>query len=143
MKASELMTPEPLCCTPDQTVQETARLMRDNDCGCIPVIEDSNNKRLIGVVTDRDITVRGLAEGKAADTPVRDVMTRDPKVVRPDDDVQQIETIMAQHQVRRVPVVDRNGSCVGIVSQADLALNERAASDQDVGRVVERISEPG
>lgn len=140
MKARELMTPEPLCSTPQQTVQEAARLMRDNDCGCIPVVE---NDRLVGVITDRDITVRVTAEGKGAETKVGDVMSRNPHVCSPDDDVQKVEAIMAQHRVRRVPVVDSRGMCVGIIAQADLALNERAASDTDVGRVVERISERG
>jgi CBS domain-containing protein len=143
MKARELMTPQPVCCTPEQSVQDAARLMRDNDCGCIPVVEDSQDNRLIGILTDRDITCRCTADGKGANTSVREAMSRDPKVCAPDDDVQQVETIMAQHQVRRVPVVDSRGSCVGMIAQADLALNERAASDRDVGQVVERISERG
>ena len=142
MKARELMTVEPACCTPDQTVHEAAQLMRDNDCGCVPVVEDSKTNRIIGLVTDRDITCRCIAEGKGPDTLVREAMSRDPKCCGPDDDVDTVERIMAEAQVRRVPVVDDRGCCVGIIAQADLALNERAASDRDVGRVVEQISTP-
>ena len=142
MKARELMTSEPACCTPEQTVQEAARLMRDNDCGCIPVVEDTETNRIVGVVTDRDITCRCTAEAKAADTRVSDVMSRDPTCCGPDVDVEAVEQIMANEQVRRVPVVDSRGCGVGIIAQADLALNERAASDREVGRVVEQISAP-
>ena len=142
MKARELMTAEPACCTADQTIHEAAQLMRDNDCGCVPVVDDVQTNRLIGVVTDRDITCRCTAEGKGPETPVKDAMSRDPKSCRPDDDVDAVEKVMTESQVRRVPVVDASGVCVGIIAQADLALDERAASNRDVGRVVEQISTP-
>lgn len=142
MKARELMTAEPACCTADQTVQEAAQLMRDSDCGCVPVVDDTETNRIIGLVTDRDITCRCTAEGKGPDTLVREVMSKDPKSCGPDDDVDTVERIMTEAQVRRVPVVDNRGSCVGIIAQADLALNERAATDRDVGQVVEQISAP-
>jgi CBS domain-containing protein len=141
MKARELMTSDPACCTPDQTIREAAGLMRDCDCGCIPVVESTASRRLIGLVTDRDIAVRGIAVGKGADTRVREVMSSDPRCCSLEDDVDAIEKIMSETQVRRVPVVDGQGCCVGMVSQADLALNDRDASEKDVGRVVERISE--
>jgi CBS domain-containing protein len=137
------MTEEPACCTPEQTVREAAELMRDNDCGCVPVVEDSETNRIVGLVTDRDITCRCTAEGKGPDTSVREVMSKDPKCCGPDDNVEMVEKIMAEAQVRRVPVVDDRGCCVGIIAQADLALDERAASDRDVGQVVEHISAPG
>ena len=142
MKARELMTNDPACCTPDQTIREAAELMRECDCGCIPVVQDSSSRKLVGVVTDRDIAVRGAALGKGPDTLVRDVMSLGPKCCSPDDEVETVEEIMSSEQVRRVPVVDEQGCCVGMVSQADLALNDRAASEKEVGRVVERISEP-
>lgn len=142
MKARELMTSDPACCTPDQTIREAAGLMRDSDCGCIPVLKDREIRQLVGVVTDRDIAIRATAVGKGPDTLVRDVMSLGPKCCSPDDDVDTVERIMAEEQVRRVPVVDEHGCCVGIVSQADLALNDKAASEKEVGRVVERISEP-
>ena len=142
MKASELMTAEPVCCTPEQTLQEAAQLMRDHDCGCIPVVEDTATNRLVGLVTDRDITCRCTAEGSSPDTAVRDAMSRDPKSCGPDDNVEMVERIMSAERVRRVPVVDSEGSCVGIIAQADLARDQRAASDDAVGKVVEQISQP-
>ena len=142
MKAQDLMTMNPASCTPSGTVREAAQLMRDHDCGCIPVVE-GESKRLVGVVTDRDIACRCVAEGKSPDTAVRDIMTTNPQSCHPEDDVAAVEQIMIEAQVRRVPVVDAKQCCVGMIAQADLALNEEAASDRDVGRVVERISEPG
>jgi CBS domain-containing protein len=142
MKAQDLMTTNPTCCTPSSTVREAAQLMRDRDCGCIPVVE-GESKRLVGVLTDRDVACRSVAEGKSPDTPVRDIMTTNPQSCHPEDDVAAVEQIMIEAQVRRVPVVDAEQCCVGMIAQADLALNEEAASDRDVGRVVERISEPG
>jgi CBS domain-containing protein len=142
MKARELMSAQPACCTPNDTVQEAAQLMREYACGCIPVVEDKESNRLVGVITDRDIACRCTAEGKGPKTPVREGMSRDPKSCRPDDDIEAVEKIMADDQVRRVPVMDDQGCCVGMIAQADLALNARAASDSEVGRVVERISEP-
>jgi CBS domain-containing protein len=142
MKARELMTADPTCCAPEDTIQQVAQLMRDHDCGCIPVVENKESKRLVGVVTDRDIAIRCTAEGKGPQTKIKDVLSRNAKSCGPDDDVDAVERIMSREQVRRVPVVDQRGSCVGMIAQADLALNHRAASESEVGKVVERISEP-
>jgi CBS domain-containing protein len=142
MKAQELMTTAPAYCTPESTVREAAGLMRKHDCGCIPVVE-KGTMRLVGVVTDRDIACRCVAEGKGPDTQVREIMTTEPRICHPEDDVVAVEQIMMQAQVRRVPVVDARGDCVGMIAQADLALDERAASDSEVGRIIERISKPG
>jgi CBS domain-containing protein len=142
MKAQELMTTTPVCCTPESTVREAAMLMREHDCGCIPVVE-MGGMRLVGVVTDRDIVCRCIAEGRGSDTRVNEIMTTQPRCCHPEDDVAAVEQIMMQAQVRRVPVVDAQGNCVGMIAQADLALSDRAASESEVGRVVERISEPG
>jgi CBS domain-containing protein len=142
MKAQELMTGQPICCTPEDTVQQAAQLMRDHDCGSVPVVEDRNSNRLVGMITDRDITIRCTAEGRGLKTRVKDAMSPNPRSCRPDDTIETVERIMAEEQVRRVPVVDEQGSCIGMIAQADLALNRRAASDSEVGRVVERISEP-
>ncbi|HTI05709.1 MAG TPA: CBS domain-containing protein [Gemmatimonadales bacterium] len=142
MKARELMTSEPACCTPEQTLQQAAQLMRKHDCGCIPVVENTATNRLVGVVTDRDITCRCTAAGHTPDTAVRAAMSRDPKSCKPDDGVEIVERIMSAAQVRRVPVVDDHGRLVGIIAQADLARDGRAASDDDVGKVVEQISQP-
>lgn len=142
MKAGELMTSEPACCTPEDTVQRAAELMQTCDCGCIPVVKNDGSKRLIGVVTDRDLALRATARGKGPDTQVLEVMSTEVSTCRADDDLGTVEGIMAREQVRRVPVVDHQGCCVGMISQADLALNRSAASDGELGRVVERISEP-
>lgn len=142
MKAGELMTGSPACCTPEDSIQRAAELMRSCDCGCVPVVESSESKRLIGVVTDRDLAVRALAQGKGPETVVREVMSKTVHTCNPDDDVATVERIMVTHQVRRVPVVDTEGNCLGMIAQADLALNSAAASDREVGRVVEQISEP-
>ena len=116
--------------------------MRDHDCGCIPVVETQESKRLVGMLTDRDIAIRCTAEGKGPQTRVKDALSTNAKSCGPDDDVDAVEGIMAREQVRRVPVVDQRGCCVGMIAQADLALNHRAASESEVGKVVERISEP-
>ena len=142
MKAQDVMTTEPACCTPESTAREAARMMRDNDCGCVPVVE-GESRRVVGVVTDRDIACRCVAKGKGPETPVREIMTKDPQCCHPGDDIAAVEQIMMQAQVRRVPVVDAKGSSVGMIAQADLALNDKAANDSEIGRVVERISEPG
>jgi CBS domain-containing protein len=145
MKARELMTADPACCTPDDPVQRVAQLMADNDCGCIPVVADRNDSRVVGVVTDRDIAIRGVAKGRGADARVRDVMTPDPFCCSADDDVKDVERVMADRQVRRVVVVDGGGCCVGVIAQADLARaaeRKRDVSEVEVVRVIERISEP-
>ena len=140
MKANDLMTSNPACCTPDSTAQQAARLMEENDCGCIPVVEDEESRFLVGVVTDRDIALRGVARGRSPETPIRDLMSTDVSAVRPADELAAIEELMAELQVRRVPVVDEDGCCVGIIAQADLALEDEE-SDRVVGHVVEKISE--
>ncbi len=142
MQVREIMSRDPQCCTPDDTLQRAARLMADCDCGCIPVVEGGDRKRVVGVITDRDIAVRGVAKGKTPDSKVNDVMSPSPSCCKADDDVEEVERIMTEKQVRRVPVIDGEGCCVGIVAQADLARNNLAASDREVGRIVEKISEP-
>jgi CBS domain-containing protein len=141
MKAKELMTKAPTCCTPESTVREAAGLMLEHDCGCIPVVEQGT-MRVIGVLTDRDIACRCVAEGKGPETRVKDAMTTKPRCCHPEDDVVAVEQIMMQAQVRRVTVVDARGDCMGMIAQADLARDERAVGESELGRVVERISEP-
>ena len=142
MRVQEIMTPDPACCTPDRTAQEVATLMKDNDCGSIPVVESATSNRLIGTVTDRDLTIRGLAAGLGPETAIRELMTARPVTCVPDDEVENLRQVMIEQQVRRVPVVDVNGQLVGIVAQADIARNDGAASDREVGHIVEAISEP-
>ena len=142
MRVFQIMTSDPACCSPRSTAQEVATLMQDHDCGSIPVVEDLSTRKLVGTITDRDLAIRGLAAGKGPETPVKDLMTYDPITSGPEDEVEAVREVMAAQQVRRVPVVDADGAVVGIVAQADLALEEGAASDQELGRIVEAISDP-
>ena len=142
MKVKDIMTAHPACCTPGDTAQRAAELMKEHDCGLIPVVEDTSGNQLVAVVTDRDLALRVLARGKGADSPVRDAMTDGPDAVHPDDDVSRVEEIMSRAQVRRVPVVDADNKIVGIVAQADLARADQGVSDRKVGQVVEDISRP-
>lgn len=142
MEVREIMSRDPEVCTPDDTLQQAARLMADCDCGSIPVVEGKEGKRLVGVITDRDIAVRGVAKGKTPDSKVNDVMSPSPSTCSADDDIEVVEQIMVEKQVRRVPVVDDDGRVVGIVAQADLARDNRTVSDRELGRIVEKISEP-
>jgi CBS domain-containing protein len=142
MKAREIMTPNPACCTPETPAREVAFQMDACDCGCIPVVSDNGSRRLVGVVTDRDLTVRGLARGGGGETLVRDLMSRDVSCCTPDSDAKQVERIMAERQVRRVPVVDDDGRCTGMIAQADLArcAEQRDLREKELAQVVEAVS---
>jgi CBS domain-containing protein len=144
MRTRDIMTVRPECCTPDDTAERAAHLMAKNDCGCLPVVDDRDSRHLVGVVTDRDITVRGVAQGRSAETPVRELMTPDVACCTVDSDLTDVERLMTERQVRRVPIIDDRGCCVGIVAQADIARqSERYVTASEVGRIVEQISEPG
>ena len=136
MKVRELMTTEPTTIRPDATLGEVATLMKQEDCGAIPVVEDG---RLVGIVTDRDIVVRAIAAGKDPKTAkARDIMSADPITVSPTDDVKVAEERMRESQVRRLPVVDA-GRLVGILVTAQIARRDRAS---EVGETIEAISQP-
>lgn len=137
MNVNEIMTKNPACCTKEASVQDVAKLMVEKDCGEIPVVDDEGG--LIGVITDRDICCRAVAEGKSADTRVEEVMTQSVVTVTPDTAVDDCCTTMEQNQVRRVPVIDDDGKCCGMVSQADIA---RSGSDTKTAELVEEISQP-
>lgn len=142
MKAREIMTRNPRTVTPDTRLQEAARLMQSEDVGIIPVIDGDNARNLVGVVTDRDIAIRVVAEGRdASGVTVRDVMSSNVRTCREDDSVDEVMNVMGSEQVRRIPIVDERGSLVGIVAQADIVLD--AKSDRKAERTVEKISEPG
>ena len=144
MQAKEIMTEAPACCTPEDRAEEAARLMHENDCGAIPVVEEQGSHRLVGVVTDRDIAVRGVAQGRGPETRVSELMTSEPECCPEDADVHEVEDVMKRKQVRRVPIIDARGELVGIIAQADLARSHGdEITDEEVGEVVERISEPG
>ena len=138
MKVSEIMTKDPACCEPETSLQEVARLMLVNDCGEIPVVDSQRTMRPVGVVTDRDIVVRYVAEGKnplAGDA--GDVMSSPVVTINPDMNVEEVGDMMEEHQVRRIPVVDEAGAICGIVAQADIA---RHAHPREVAEVVREVS---
>ena len=140
MRARDIMTPDPQCVTPSDTVTEAARIMRDSDVGIVPVIDDSNSMRLAGVITDRDIAIRCVAEGRDGTCRVSDLMSAEVVTALPDDDVSRVMDRMKTEQVRRIPIVDGDQRLVGIIAQADIALE---TDDRSAGDVVEKISEPG
>jgi CBS domain-containing protein len=116
--------------------------MRDRDCGCVPII-DQSTARLLGIVTDRDLAVRGVAAGTGAEMRVGDLMTASPQCCTETDHLDKVERLMSIHQVRRMPVVDADGCCVGIISQADIARaaqDGRRVTEHELAIVVERIS---
>ena len=143
MKIQDIMTKDPSCVTPDATVREAAQVMKREDVGVVPVINADADKRLVGIVTDRDIAIRCVAEGKdGASCRVRDVMSSDDLTTCSfSDDVEQVMDAMRTEKVRRIPIVDERGSLVGIVSQADVLRKTRDMNR--AGETVEEISEPG
>ncbi|HEX7045963.1 MAG TPA: CBS domain-containing protein [Gammaproteobacteria bacterium] len=141
MRIQDIMTADPACCTPDMRLQDVARLMLDNDCGEIPVVDNAKSMHLVGVVTDRDITVRGVAEGKdPANTNVADVMSSSVVSAKIDDSVEDCVELMEENQIRRIPIVDAQGRCCGIVAQADIALR---GDNRETGEVVRDVSRRG
>jgi CBS domain-containing protein len=141
MKIQDLMTRNPKFVTPETPVREAARLMKDEDVGIVPVVDNERSLHLVGVITDRDIALRIVAEGRSADTVVRDVMSAEALATCPPNaDIDDAMDKMAAEQVRRIPIVDERGSLVGVVSQADVV---RKANNEKAERTVERISEPG
>jgi len=141
MKSKEVMTKDPACCVASDTVRQCSELMKTHDVGSLPVVEDESSRRLVGMITDRDIVVKALAEGMdPATTSVGDVMSREPVVVRPDEELDQAMERMKDRQVRRVPVVDENNRLLGIIAQADVATHGR--DNKKTGEMVRDISQP-
>ena len=139
MKCNEIMTKDPICCLPGDTVDQAAQLMKDEDVGPVPVVADQQTKRLLGIVTDRDLAVKVVAEARQiAAVKVEEVMTRNPVTCHADDDLQKAIDAMEKHQVRRIPVVDDNNQIVGIIAQADIAI--RAHKPETTAEVVEEVS---
>ena len=137
MKVSEVMTREVATVRPDQTAREAAGFMLNADAGSIPVTEGD---RLIGMITDRDIAVRGIAKGHGPDTPVRDLMSSDVICARLDDNIEDAAARMSEAQVRRLPVVDQDERLCGIVSLGDLS---READIDCASEALEGVSQPG
>ena len=137
MKVSEVMTRDVQTVSPDQPVQEAASFMLTADAGSIPV---TDGDRLIGMITDRDIAVRGIAKGYGPDTPVRELMTDDLVIVRIDDNVEDVASKMSEAQVRRLPVIDQDDRLCGIVSLGDLA---RETDSESASEALEGVTQPG
>ncbi|MGH6861782.1 MAG: CBS domain-containing protein [Phyllobacterium sp.] len=137
MKVSEAMTRDVRVADPEQSIQEAARTMADLDVGSLPVGE---NDRLVGMITDRDIAVRGVADGKGPETKVRQVMTVDVKYCHDDQDLDEVTRNMADIQVRRLPVIDREKRLVGILALGDIALT---SFNGKAGEALSGISRPG
>ena len=146
MKAAELMTPDPITVERGTTISEVARELREHDIGIVPVVDSRADRRLLGVITDRDVAVRCVAAGhEPHQCAVDQHMTRDVRAVHAGDDVATVMDVMKSAQVRRVPVVDAKDRVIGIIAQADLAVDaveDQAVSKLDVADTIARISEP-
>jgi len=135
----EVMTSNPVCCLPDETVHEVAQLMKSADVGSIPVIENRESHELIGILTDRDLAMKVIADGRdPVTTKIREVMKHNPFTCLESDDVQKALDVMASHQVRRIPVIDQNRRIVGIIGQGDIAT--RLDEPEKTGELVAKIS---
>ncbi|PTR16575.1 CBS domain-containing protein [Nitrosospira sp. Nsp2] len=132
-KLSEIMNTDVQTVAPDATIEEAAQEMRDGDFGLVPVVDD---EELIGVITDRDIAIRAVAEGKDSGTPVREVMSEGVVWASEDDSIEDAARIMSDHQIRRLPIVDADQHLVGIVSLGDFAVDS-----SDIEPVVEALSD--
>ena len=136
MKVSDAMTPEVQLCTPDDTLKDAAEAMMALNVGLLPV---TDSDRLVGMITDRDIAVRGVARGRGPETPVRDVMTQDVKYCFEDQDLDEVTQNMGEIQVRRLPVVNKDKQLVGIIALGDIARSKPGDGTADA---LHQISQP-
>jgi CBS domain-containing protein len=135
------MTKDPACCVPGDSASRVAKLMKTQNVGSIPVCENRNSRKLVGIITDRDLAMHVVAEGKDANnTHVEDMMTKHPVTCHAEDDLQNAMEAMQRHQIRRIPIVDHEGNLVGIIAQADIAT--RAEQPHETAETVEEISKP-
>jgi CBS domain-containing protein len=140
MKSKEVMTKDPSCCVATDSAFEAAQLMKSENVGSIPVVNDTDSKKLEGIVTDRDLALKVVAAGlDPKNTKVRDVMTSSVISCGPDHDVDEVIALMEEHQVRRIPIVDEGDRLVGIIAQADIAT--RMEEPNTTAEVVESISQ--
>ncbi len=138
MNVYELMTNNPQTASKDSSLEDVAKIMRDCDCGMIPIVEQNGRKRVVGTVTDRDITIRAIAKGKnPLELTAGDVMSTNPVCISQNASDSEAGEMMSGHQIRRLLVLDDNNDLVGVVAQADIA---REDSKRSVGKVVQKIS---
>ena len=139
MKCREVMTDNPVCCLPDDSVSQVARLMRRERIGPVPVVGNDQTREIVGIVTDRDLAIKVVAEARDLNrTTVGDVMTHTIVVCRDDDDLSSAIAAMEEYQIRRIPVIDQGDRLVGIISQADVAI--RVHERETTAEMVEEIS---
>ena len=139
MKCNEVMTKTPLCCLPNDLVTKAAQLMKSENIGSIPVIENDQTKKLVGIVTDRDLALKIIADGlDATSTRVDAVMTREVVTCHADDNSQKALDAMSKYQLRRIPIVDGDNKVVGIIAQADVAT--RVDHPKRIAEVVKEVS---
>ena len=139
-KCNEVMTKNPVCCLPNDTAAKAAELMKSENIGSLPVVENEQTKKLVGIVTDRDLTLKIMAQGlDAKSTKVEAVMTREVITCHANDDLQKALDAMATYQLRRIPVVDNDNQVVGIIAQADVAT--RVDQPEKTAEVVKEISQ--
>ena len=139
-KCSDVMTKNPICCLPNDMAAKAAELMKSNNIGSVPVIENEQTRKLVGIVTDRDLTLKIVADGlDAKSTKVDAVMTRKVVTCHADDDLQKALDAMAEHQLRRIPVVDNDNKILGIIAQADVAT--RVDQPEKTAEMVKEISQ--
>lgn len=140
MIASEIMTANPECCLPTDSVMAAAQIMKSEDVGPVPIVEDKEEKKLTGLVTDRDLAIKVVAEARdPKTTQVGEVMSEGLVTCRENDDVRSVLQLMEQNQLRRIPVVDKNDCLKGIIAQADVAT--RLSSARAAGEVVQQVSQ--
>jgi CBS domain-containing protein len=141
MRCKDVMTTKPVCCTPEDTATRAAKLMKTEDVGSLPVCEGRDAGRLVGIVTDRDLTIQVIAAGKdPGTTRIGDLMTRNPVTCREEDDLETALNAMESRQIRRITVVDGEGRLTGIIAQADIA--RRGTERAQVAELVEEVSRP-
>ena len=139
-KCNEVMTKNPVCCLPTDLVSKAAELMKSKGIGPVPIIENEQTRKLVGIVTDRDLALKIVAEGRdPKSTNTEAVMTRKVVTCRAEDDLQKALDAMSEHQLRRIPVVDMNNAIVGIIAQADVAT--RVDNPEQTAAVVKGISQ--
>ena len=151
MQVEHLMSKQVVCCSPEDSLSRAAQLMWDHDCGCLPVCTGNGASRVSGVITDRDICMSALFQGRPlAELKVADAMSRQVYTCRPTDSLADVERIMSEARIRRLPVVDAEGSLVGMITLADLAREagrestypRRAISGQEIGLTLASICQP-
>jgi CBS domain-containing protein len=139
-KCSEVMTKNPICCLPNDIVSKVAQLMKSKNIGPVPIVENEQTKKLLGIVTDRDLALKIVADGRDPKTTrAEEIMTRKVVTCHAEDDLQTALDSMSGHKLRRIPVVDSNNGIVGIIAQADVAT--RVNQPEKTGEMVRDISQ--